>query len=321
MKYLVHVDGKLPNLALMRLSTYFKERGEVVDLVRGSGRRTLFDAPVEVYASSIFGFSNKLRAAVDQNLGPGVVWGGTGLKPESNLSEIDPNVDWDGVKPDYSLYPDFRFSIGFSQRGCRLKCKFCVVPTKEGGPRSVSYIDDLWRGDPHPKEIILLDNDFFGQAEWQEKIEEIKEGRFKVSFCQGINIRQVNDSVASALASIEYRDNEFSRRILYTAWDSLGDEAAFKSGAELLRQAGIPPKHLMVYMLIGYRKGETWEDIFHRFNELVAMGCKPYPMVYNNERKDLKAFQKWVVMRYYQFIPWEKFIDPRLAGCRSGEST
>lgn len=52
---------------------------------------------------------------------------------------------------DYSDYPDIKFSIGFLQQICRLKCKFCVVPEKEGKPQSVQSVHDLWRGDPYPK--------------------------------------------------------------------------------------------------------------------------------------------------------------------------
>ena len=29
---------------------------------------------------------------------------------------------------DYGLYPHYRHSIGFTQRGCRLKCPFCLTP-------------------------------------------------------------------------------------------------------------------------------------------------------------------------------------------------
>lgn len=42
MKYLIHADGALPNLALMRLGAHFAARGERVRLVRGR-RRELWD--------------------------------------------------------------------------------------------------------------------------------------------------------------------------------------------------------------------------------------------------------------------------------------
>ena len=31
-------------------------------------------------------------------------------------------------------------------------------------------------------------------------------------------------------------------------------------------------------------------------------------MVYNNKDKELKKFQRWVVMRHYEFIDWKDYI-------------
>lgn len=315
MKYLVHADGKLPNLALMQLASYYRvRRDEDVRLVLGHGKRQLWDEPGEVLGSSIFTFSEGARRKLEAEWGP-IRWGGTGVRVESSLAEIDPNVDWDeDIDPDYSLYPSFAFSLGFTQRGCRLRCPFCVVPKKEGRARSVRTLFAIWRGDPHPRKLVLLDNDFFGQPEWRDRIHEALIGKFKLCFSQGINLRQVDEECAAALARVEYRDNEFRNRVLYTAWDNLGDEAVFKRGVEILRAAGVPPTHLRVYMLVGFRGGETWPEIFHRFDELVALGCEPYPMVYDRAaRPDLCAFQRWAVTGLYRAVPWDKYEDRRKA--------
>ena len=311
MKYLVHADGAIPNLALMTLARHFRDRGEPVRLVRSA--KTLWDEPGECYGSSIFTFSEPRRKTLESSWGA-IRWGGTGVDLRSNLADIEPSEDWDSLRPDYSIYPDYRFSLGFTQRGCRMRCQFCVVPAKEGKPRSVKTIHQIWRGEPWPKKLVLLDNDFFGQpeSEWKARIHEIKEGRFKVSFCQGINIRQITEEAALALAPVEYRDNEFRERVLYTAWDNLGDERVFKRGVEILRVAGIPPTHLRVYMLTGYRPSETMDEILYRFGELVRVGCQPFPMVYDPKRKDLKAFQRWAVTGLYRAVPWNEYRDPRL---------
>lgn len=293
----------------MRLSSYFRERGRPVRLVQaGEARADLFERAPEAYGSSIFQFSAKTRSSLESEWGP-VRWGGTGVNLKSSLSEIDASVDWESVSPDYSLYPDFAPSIGFTQRGCRLKCKFCVVPQKEGAPRSVHTIHEIWRGEPHPKKILLLDNDFFGQPreDWQARVRELREGGFRVCFSQGVNLRLVDEESAAALASLEYRDNDFSSRVLYTAWDNLGDEAVFKKGVATLKAAGVPPKHLRVYMLVGFAKNETWDEILYRFNELVALGCEPYPMPYDQSRKDLKRFQRWAVTGLYRAFPFSEY--------------
>ena len=54
---LIQVDGKLPNLALMKLSAYYKDNGSEVDFTR-SVHKDLFDKNYEyIFASTIFKFS------------------------------------------------------------------------------------------------------------------------------------------------------------------------------------------------------------------------------------------------------------------------
>lgn len=174
--------------------------------------------------------------------------------------------------------------------------------------RSVNRIEDIWQPN-RPRSVVLLDNDFFGQSEteWQARIEELVDGDFRVSFNQGINLRILTPDQAVGLARVRYYNAEFSSRRLYTAWDNLGDEKIFLRGLEYLETAGIPARHVMVYMLIGYAPDESWERIFYRYGLLKDAGCLPYPMVYNNERKDLKRFQRWVVRRYDELVPWAEF--------------
>ena len=153
----------------------------------------------------------------------------------------------------------------------------------------------------------MLDNDFFGNPEWKERVEEIRNGKFRVCLSQGINVRLINDDAAAALSTIEYRDTKFKERRLYTAWDNIGDEKIFFRGVDMLERNGVPSKHLMAYMLVGYDKNETWERIWHRFNRMVEREILPYPMVYDRSRKDLKHFQRWVVMGLYRIIPFNEY--------------
>lgn len=302
---LTHIDGKLPNLALMKLSHWHRARGDEVHLAR-TPSPSLFEPTYDlVYGSAIFSWSapvvQRLRDAF-----PGAVIGGTGTgsgRTVEGATGVDPYEHYD-----YTIYPDYPFSLGFTQRGCRLSCGFCVVPKKEGKPKSVNTIWDIWRPGT-PRCVCLLDNDFFGQdrAEWQARIDELLEGNFKVSFNQGINIRMVTPETAAVLASVRYFDDQFQRHQLYTAWDNLGQEAIFFRGMEMLRDVGIPPKHLMVYMLIGYKPGETMEEILYRYRRLKEAGCKPFPMVYNNANQELRRFQRWVIRRYDAIVPWEQY--------------
>lgn len=299
---LTQIDGALPNLALMKLASYHKARGDEVVVTRHI-ERDMFEGNFDkVYGSAIFKFSAD-RIARFKAQWPDAILGGTGTTSIAVVEEI--TGDHEGI--DYSGYADFSESIGFTQRGCRLKCKFCVVPSKEGKNKGAATIADIWRGEGHPKKLHLLDNDFFGQPEWRARIAEIREGGFRVCMSQGINTRLIDQESAEALATIEYRNTKFSARKLYTAWDNIGDEKVFFRGVDTLERAGIPPKHLMAYMLIGYDKAETWDRIWHRFKRMVERGIDPYPMVFDRSRSDLLCFQRWVITGLYRFVPWGEY--------------
>lgn len=286
----------------MRLAYAHRSVGDEVHLTRDL-TRGLFEPKYDrVYASTIFTMSVGRVDRLMQEW-PDAIVGGTGTINPVAVEDVAPSHD---EAYDYADYPNYSASLGFTQRGCRLKCKFCVVPAKEGKPRSVNTIWDIWRKDK-PRHLHLLDNDFFGQEQWRERIEEIREGNFKVCLNQGINVRLIDDESAEALASIEYRDDQFKRRTLYTAWDNFKDEKIFMRGMDTLERAGIPGKNVMAYMLVGYDPTETWVRIIRRFDMMVERGIRPYPMVFDPDRRDLKKFQRWVIMRYYEFVPWEEY--------------
>ena len=300
---LTQLDGKIPNLALMKLAHYHRGQGDEVQLAR-TPTPTMFEPAYDkVYASAIFSWTQpvieRLRLAYPQ-----AIVGGTG---SDSTIEVEAVIGGEYEHYDYSIYPSYEYSIGFTQRGCRLKCGFCVVPKKEGKPRSVNTIHDIWR-EGTPRALLLLDNDFFGQDVWCDRIDEIKEGRFKVSWSQGINVRMITDETAAAIASVDYRDDSFQQKRLYTAWDNLGDEQRFFTGLERLNAAGIPSRHVMAYMLVGYKPGETMEDVLYRFHRLREAGCRPYPMVFEKWRQpELRKFARWAIRRYYEFVPWEEY--------------
>jgi len=304
---LLQLDGKTPNLALMRLAAWHKSRGDAVAFRNAPNRtgvnRSLDDRDYSrVYGSLIFQASRPL-AEHAQRVWPNIELGGTGW----NISERLPS-EVEACRPDYTLYPSYSHSLGFPQRGCRLHCPFCVVPRKEGANHAVATIADIWRGEPHPRNILLLDNDFFGQPHWRDRIDEIQTGGFRVSWNQGFNVRLIGDEEAAAIASVGYYDDQFKVRRLYTAWDNRKDEARLFRNLEALVLHGVKPDQIMVYLLVAYWDGpRITSDDHYRREKLREFGCRPYPMPFVRTAETV-GFQRWVVGAYDKRVSWAEWV-------------
>ena len=302
---LLQFDGTLPNLALMRLAAHHRRRGDQVTLRQISDPARLpphLTDPAwrHVYGSAVFDKSLPIAHRARQ-LYPDIVLGGPAWDLDLDLEDI-------GVvctALDYSDFPDFTASLGYTQRGCRFNCGFCVVPQKEGRPSNAATIADIWRGEPWPRSVVLLDNDFFGATAWPARVDEL--AGFRVCLTQGINARLLTDDTAAALASLDYRANDLKVRRIYTAWDRTRDEARVFRGLEMLVKHGVNPRHLMVYMLTGFDPTETHDDREHRRHRLREFGADPYPMVYRST-PEIAGFQRWVVGSYDKRIPWHEWV-------------
>ena len=150
---LIDVDGhNFTNFALMRVSAYHKARGDQVEWA------TPFNQYDKVLASKVFTFTpdfNYLTLQADI-----IEKGGTGYNIASRLSDDVEN----SLLMDYSIYPQYPFSIQFFSRGCIRKCPFCLVREKEGYIRAVEPVEL----NPKGEWIEVLDNNFFANPEWQD---------------------------------------------------------------------------------------------------------------------------------------------------------
>lgn len=306
---LLQLDGKLPNVALMRIAAHHRALGDDVELRKAGNASTVCrrfgDEFDRVYGSLIFLKTRPVADAVLREY-PSAILGGTGWSVSGSLEDRGITT----AVQDYSIYPSYRPSIGFTQRGCRLRCKFCVVPQKEGKVRAAQTVEQLWRGEPWPRDLALLDNDFFGQPNWREHVDAINAGPFRVSLLQGINARFLDDESASAMASMNYRSLDFKTRRIYTAWDRLEDRGRLFAGLKALVRHGVKPDHIMVYMLIGYEPGEAHAERNKRRRQLREFGARPYPMPYERT-PELLGFQRWVVGAYDKKIPWKEWTAAR----------
>ena len=183
--------------AILRHARFGSALGDDVTfryLAGNAAQRSLWDGACfdRVYASAIF---TKTRPRAERVLEayPGAIVGGTGWDTTSSLEARGVHARG---RLAWEIYPEERRSVGFTQRGCRLRCSFCVVPAKEGAVREEQTVAQLWRGEGFPRDLVLLDNDFFGQPRWRDRVRELRDGAFRVSLTQGINARLLDDEPA-----------------------------------------------------------------------------------------------------------------------------
>lgn len=130
---LIDVDGRnFPNLALMKIARYHKMQGHEVEWASP----LLGETYDRVYKSKVFTFSKDDMAVYNCD----VIKGGTGYDIHATLpAEID------SIQPDYTIYPsiDNKTAYGFLTRGCPNKCRWCIVPKKEGRVKPYMDVDDI----------------------------------------------------------------------------------------------------------------------------------------------------------------------------------
>jgi hypothetical protein len=314
---LVDLGGKMPNLALMKLSAWHKARGDEVRLVRNPPA-----VPIEfwwadrAYVSCVFtSYAPLARRMAAHNPPKEVVLGGYGLGPSSLPAEVEHTM------PDYDLY-GCDFSMGFTSRGCVRRCPWCVVPEMEGPIRDHAPITEFLH--PSHDKVILLDNNFLASPRWRQNLQFLIDHGIKVNFNQGLDIRLVDEEVAGTLADCRYYDWKFQKRRLHFAFDTPEIEAEVRRGVEILKAAGIPPRRLMFYVLVGFGRGYRWEEhrgeVFRRLRVLLELGVDPFVMVWNNRRDipELRRLARWVNKRIYAAEPDFDGYDPSVGHGRGG---
>ena len=190
---LMAVDSKHPNLALMKISAYHKSKGDSVEWY------TPFDQYDVVYMSKVFSFTEDYRQYMIN--AKKIVKGGTGYDIHSRLPE-----EMEYLVPDYSIYPgiDHKTAYGFLTRGCPNRCRWCVVPEKEGNIHKYMDVDQI-AVDGRNK-LVLMDNNVLACEYGLQQIQKIVDKRLRVDFNQALDARLVTEDIAKLLAKVRWLD-------------------------------------------------------------------------------------------------------------------
>lgn len=311
---LIDVDSKIPNLALMKISSYYKSNGEEVEFVQD---KVKYD---KIFASSVFTRSNDTCEKLIAHYGDTIEIGGIGWDEKKKLP---PEIEH--MSPDYELYSVEQIErrikgpykkerkhekavqlvtggMGYTSRGCIRACGFCAVPRSEGEFRQDQEIKDLIN--PKSNILILNDNNFTADPYCIDKLREIRERNLTISVNQGFDIRLMNEDIALAMSNVKHL------RSMCYSWDLMGYENQVLEGIRTLSRF-VKPSRQMCYVLVGFNT--TFQEDLYRFRKLLEMKVDPYIMVYNQIQDErLKHFARWVNGRCYttcqfdEYKPWVK---------------
>lgn len=305
-----HIKGKsFPNYALMKISAWHKQRGDTVEMFtpidpNAAEQLTLF--PLEeyppkrkaniydvVYSSKVFDFTPE-----NPFLPADTIKGGTGYDIKSRLP---PEID--EMFPDYSIYPECDYAIGYITRGCPNKCPWCVVPQKEGGIKPYRHWRQLVRADSN--KLVLMDNNILSCEYGIAELESLIGSGYAIDLNQGMDARLVNDRIASILARLNW-----IKYIRFSCDQKAQIDAIFKT-AELLEKHGVKPYRLFIYVLVT----KDIDDAAYRVERLRELhNVSLYAQAERNEAKgiipnraQLEFAQRYVYGRCYKRETWRAY--------------
>lgn len=180
-----------PNLALSKIAAYHKAKGDDVEWAV-----PMFENYDILYRSKIFNFSDDDTNIYNADI---IIEGGTGYDIHTVLPK-----EIDDMQPDFSIYPEVPtdISYGFLTRGCPNRCKWCVVPKKEGAIRPYWDVERVANG---KKKLVLMDNNILAAGDYcTEQLSKIINLGYKVDFNQALDARLVNEENARLLANIKW---------------------------------------------------------------------------------------------------------------------
>jgi len=290
---LVDVDSKnFPNLALMKISAYYKMNGDDVSMYM-----PVFNYDT-VFMSKIFTFTKDFNYVQCEN----IIKGGTGYNLETVLSK-----EIDNIYPDYSLYNITDTAYGYLTRGCFRNCNFCIVTKKEGNKIYQVYkLSQFWNGQ---KNIKLMDSNITGAPNFIDLMDELADTNAMIDFTQGMDLRLLTEKKIEVLKKVKIK-------LIHFAWDNMEDEKLICSNLKtFIELTGFDYRKIIVYVLINFNT--TIEQDLYRINKIKGIGANPYVMVYDKQNADIihiklqRYVNNKIIFRSSENLTFQDYISYR----------
>ncbi|MCI9095208.1 MAG: radical SAM protein [Lachnospiraceae bacterium] len=278
-----------PNYALMKISAWHKARGDTVEWWNPLYR---YD---RVYSSKVFDFT-----PVDPYLPEDAVRGGTGYRDIPMDKKLPPEMD--DMFPDYSIYPECDYAIGYITRGCPNNCRWCVVPKKEGKIRPYRGWKEIVRQDTD--KLVLMDNNILACEYGIKQLESLI--GYRIDLNQGMDARLVTEQAADILSRLSWI------RFLRFSCDQRAQIAPIRRTVELLMERGVRPYRIFIYLLVT----SDLADASERVEALKGYkGINLYAQAERNERMgilpndmQMEFQQRYVYSGRYRQETWGEYF-------------
>lgn len=269
----IMTDSVKPNLAAMKISAFHKSMGDDVNV-----NFPLLKADF-TYASLLFSWTPDPYADII----------GGSKYPHVRL---DPEIE--KLKPDYTLYPQIDYSLGYTYRACPRTCDFCIVPKQKNSEEHHS----IWSfHDPKFKKICLLNNNTLADPYWRDTFEEIIDAGLLVEE-QGFDARLITEEAANYIRRLKFVSH------IHIAWDFMEHEKEVRKGICNLINAGV--KNVMCYVLIGNTTED--EDLYRVLVLWQEYGIDPFVMPLDKHNYYQKRFARWVNHKaIFNTVAWKNY--------------
>lgn len=237
-----------PNIALAKIARYYRSKGCTVE----------WAIPMEhydtIYMSKIFNFTPDDTYIYNADR---IIRGGTGYDIHSVLPAYI-----DMVQPDYSIYPSVPkdTAYGFLTRGCCNRCRWCVVPKKEG--QLHPYMDIEQIAIEGRKNIVLMDNNILAAYDYARyQFDKIIQHGYRVDFNQAMDARLMSDEYAWQMSRMKWIHN----RIRFGCYTDAQIQHV-ENAIELLVKHGFRGE-IFLYTMIG-GNGGGYDDFKESYNRI-----------------------------------------------------
>ncbi len=284
-----------PNLALMKISAYYKKKGYKVEWY--TPIKKYYNDYHKIFVSKVF----TRKTPMDSYLTKDMIIGGTGYDLSTKLPD-----KIEHIYPDYDLY-GIDYAMGFITRGCIRSCDFCIVQNKEGMIHKHADFEEFWNDQKH---IRFLDNNFLSYKNHIDELKKIIDINKRIDFYHGLDIRLINNVNASLLRKIQL----WSGKRYTFAFDDIKSKLVIEKKLKILNDNGIKNSEINFFVLIGFNS--TLKEDLIRINLLRDNKIRVYVMPYNKTIQHQEQYQKdllkWVNYKpFYWKMDFETFLKKK----------